>query len=151
MTLLQNKDLIVHPTQRIVCIYFLYDMYRSDHISSNPFASVFIHLIVLYFLKLVSLYKINIYKYSKNKNPPNNSQNGNLKEFNWSIPRLTPQEKYLVSQLITSPSKDVFILLYLHCSNRLFNIFFILQLFKKTANQILQMDTSSLNVKNINF
>jgi hypothetical protein len=46
VTLLQNKDLIVHPTQRIVCIFFLYDMYRSDPIASNPFASVFISLVV---------------------------------------------------------------------------------------------------------
>lgn len=35
------------------------------------------------------------------------NQNGALKEYNWSLPRLTPQEKYFVSQLITSPPKDV--------------------------------------------
>lgn len=102
VTLLQNKDLIAHPTQRIVCIYFLYDMYRTDHISSNPFASVFIYLL----------------------NPPSLTQNGLIKEYNWSMPRLTPQEKFFVSQLITSPTKE---------------------LFKKTANQILQADPSNLH------
>ena len=47
VTLLQNKDLLVHSTQRIVCIFFLYDMYRTDPISSNPFAYVFVNLVVL--------------------------------------------------------------------------------------------------------
>ena len=46
VALLQNKDLIVHPTQKLVCIFFLYDMYRNDHIASNPFASVFTYLVV---------------------------------------------------------------------------------------------------------
>jgi hypothetical protein len=35
------------------------------------------------------------------------NQNGSVKEFNWSLPRLTPQEKYFVSQIISSPTKDV--------------------------------------------
>ena len=51
VVLLQNKDLIVHPTQKLVCIFFLYDMYRNDHIASNPFASVFTYLVVS--LKLI--------------------------------------------------------------------------------------------------
>lgn len=46
VTLLQNKDLIVNPIQRIACIFFLYDMYRNDPIVVNPFATVFTSLIV---------------------------------------------------------------------------------------------------------
>lgn len=104
MTILQNKDLLVHPTQRIVCIYFLYDMYRTDPIASNPFACVFISLV----------------------NPPTTvtNQNGSAKEFNWSMPRLTPQEKFFVSQIISTPPKD---------------------LFKKTPSQILQLDGANLH------
>jgi hypothetical protein len=41
------------------------------------------------------------------KNPPNSGANGVTKEYHWSLPRLTPQEKFFVSQIITSPSKDV--------------------------------------------
>ena len=43
------------------------------------------------------------------KNPPTpaTAQNGSAKEFHWSMPRLSPQEKSFVSQLITSPSKEV--------------------------------------------
>lgn len=50
VTLLQNKDLVVHPTQRLVCIYFLYDMYRTEQIKSNPFSCVFFYLVVNIFL-----------------------------------------------------------------------------------------------------
>jgi hypothetical protein len=87
VTILQNKDLLIHSSQRIVCIYFLYDMYRSDPIASNPFACVFISLV----------------------NPPSmiTNQNGSVKEFNWSMPRLTPQEKFFITQLISTPPKDV--------------------------------------------
>lgn len=46
VTLLQNKDLIVHPTQRIVCAYLLYDMYRTDAVTLNPFVSVLTNLVV---------------------------------------------------------------------------------------------------------
>ncbi|CAF0905302.1 unnamed protein product [Brachionus calyciflorus] len=107
VALLQNKDLVINPTQRIVCVYFLYDMYRSDPISLNPFVSVFTSLL---------------------SPPVANAKESNLKEFNWHLPKLTPQEKYFVSQLITSPSKD---------------------LFKKTATQILQMEASNLNIGDI--
>lgn len=58
VALLQNKDLVVHPTQRIVCVYFLYDMYRNDHISLNPFASVFTSLLVrINYLKFKKFFK----------------------------------------------------------------------------------------------
>lgn len=47
VALLQNKDLIMHPSQRIACIFFLYDMYRNDPLAVNPFATVFTALIVI--------------------------------------------------------------------------------------------------------
>ncbi len=93
VTILQHKDLLLHSSQRIVCIYFLYDMYRSDPVASNPFASVFVWLV----------------------NPPQmiTNQNGSPKEFNWSMPRLTPQEKFFITQLISTPPKDVYFFLLL--------------------------------------
>jgi hypothetical protein len=46
VTLLQNRELIPHQSQRLVCIFLLFEMYRTDTISSNPFAPLFIHLLV---------------------------------------------------------------------------------------------------------
>lgn len=43
--MLQNKDLLPHPTQRLGAIYLLFDMYRNE-LSTHPFASVFVHLLV---------------------------------------------------------------------------------------------------------
>lgn len=97
VTLLQNRELIPHQSQRLVCIFLLFEMYRTDTISSNPFAPIFIHLL--------------------------NTPTSNQKEYNWSLPKLSQQEKYFVSQLIISPTKD---------------------LLKKTATQIIQMDTSMI-------
>jgi hypothetical protein len=58
VTLLQNRELIPHPTQRVVCIYLLYEMYRSDTVAANPFAPLFIHLLVIsHFLKSIDLAK----------------------------------------------------------------------------------------------
>jgi hypothetical protein len=49
VTLLQNRELIPHQSQRLVCIFLLFEMYRTDTISSNPFAPIFIHLLVSFF------------------------------------------------------------------------------------------------------
>lgn len=46
MLLLQNGDLLPRPWQRLVAVTFLYDMYRGDTLATNPFAPVFIHLLV---------------------------------------------------------------------------------------------------------
>lgn len=45
--LLQNKDLLPHPTQKLAAVFLLYEMYRADQpVAHNPFASVFVHLLV---------------------------------------------------------------------------------------------------------
>ena len=44
--LLQNPDLLPHPTQKLAAIFLIYEMYHNDAIAANPFASVFVHLLV---------------------------------------------------------------------------------------------------------
>ena len=45
--LLQNRDLLPHPTQRLAAVFILYEMYKADQpVAANPFASVFVHLLV---------------------------------------------------------------------------------------------------------
>ncbi|KAK6183911.1 hypothetical protein SNE40_002335 [Patella caerulea] len=98
--LLQNRDLLPHPTQKLAAIYLLYDMYKTDNVSVNPFAPVFIHLL----------------------NPPSDKPDAGQYDLHWAIPAISPPERIFLSQLITSPTKDMF---------------------KKTCTQILQMDVNS--------
>nr|XP_037281016.1 CCR4-NOT transcription complex subunit 11-like [Rhipicephalus microplus] len=100
--LIQQSDLISGPCQRMVALYFLYEMYRTESIHMNPFISIFVHLL----------------------NPPEET-GGKKPEFAHVIPKLTLQEKYFVTQLLTIPAKD---------------------LFKKTPWQILNLDESSLQM-----
>lgn len=41
MTLLQNKDLLENAPERIAALYLLFEMYRSESFSVNPFAPLF--------------------------------------------------------------------------------------------------------------
>ncbi|XP_029834849.1 CCR4-NOT transcription complex subunit 11 [Ixodes scapularis] len=100
--LIQQSDLISGPCQRIVALYFLYEMYRTESIHMNPFISVFVHLL----------------------NPVEETA-GKKPEFAHVIPKLTVQEKYFLSQLLTVPAKD---------------------LFKKTPWQVVSLDESNLQM-----
>eukprot|EP00116_Pleurobrachia_bachei_P001859 sb/3462121/ len=41
MTLLQNRDLLEQPAERIAALYLLFEMYRSESFTVNPFAPFF--------------------------------------------------------------------------------------------------------------
>ncbi|CAG2253716.1 CCR4-NOT transcription complex subunit 11-like isoform X1 [Mytilus galloprovincialis] len=99
--LLQNRDLLPHPSQKLAAIFVLYEMYRTDPIAANPFATVFVHLL----------------------NPPTENQDAGQFDLHWAIPAISPSERYFLSQLISSPSKE---------------------LFKKTPPQIIQMDVGNM-------
>lgn len=83
--LIQQSDLISGPCQRIVALYFLYEMYRTESIHMNPFISVFVHLL-----------------------NPAEETGGKKPEFAHVIPKLTAHEKYFLTQLLTVPAKDLF-------------------------------------------
>ncbi|GFY46843.1 CCR4-NOT transcription complex subunit 11 [Trichonephila inaurata madagascariensis] len=86
--LLQQEDLLANKEQRLVSIYLLYEMYRTEPIQSNPFASVFVHLL----------------------HPPDemNCENGETLKRPWALPRLSNSEKHFLSQLISMPMKELF-------------------------------------------
>eukprot|EP00092_Neocalanus_flemingeri_P017345 GFUD01018760.1.p1 GENE.GFUD01018760.1~~GFUD01018760.1.p1 ORF type:complete len:458 (-),score=135.45 GFUD01018760.1:108-1481(-) len=83
VTLLQQPDLLPKPSQRLTVITFLYDMYKADHVSTNPFAPVFIHLL----------------------NPGEGFDPGELR-FGCQLPRLVPAERQFLTQLIAGQGKD---------------------------------------------
>ncbi|KAL5006904.1 hypothetical protein ScPMuIL_015710 [Solemya velum] len=99
--LLQNRDLLPNPTQKLAAIFLLFEMYKTELVAVNPFASVFVHLL----------------------NPPTENQDAGQFDLHWAIPAISPSERYFLTQLISSPAKD---------------------LFKKTPSHILQMDVGNM-------
>ena len=83
MTLLQQQDLLTKPSQRLAAITFLYDMYKADSVSNNPFAPVFIQLL-----------------------SPSDSiyEPGDQMGYGCQLPRLSPSERQFLTQLLGKES-----------------------------------------------
>lgn len=92
VTLLRHPDLLNSQSQRVTCIFLLYDMYMPEPVLNNPFVTVFHHFL------------------QKNDRP-----------------KLSLQENYFLSQLVTMMPKD-----------GLYNL-----LIKKTPAHILHMDSTA--------
>lgn len=80
--MIRQSDLLTSPSQRMVALYLLYDMFRAESIDMNPFVSVFVHLLI-------------------------EDIGGRKLDLACNIPKLTAHEKYFVTQLLTMPSKDL--------------------------------------------
>jgi len=85
--LLQNRDLISTPQQRLIILFLFNDMYKNDQqsIYMNPFAPVFISIL-------------------QNNNGENLSTQ---KHFHWLISPVTQYERWFVKILINNNSKDI--------------------------------------------
>ncbi|XP_015754617.1 PREDICTED: CCR4-NOT transcription complex subunit 11-like [Acropora digitifera] len=88
LMLLQQPDLLPSTSQRIVVLFLLYEMYKSEPIANNPFAPVFIHVL----------------------SP--NSEESRVCSLE-SLPTLSQAEKSFLYLLITSPSREASILVLL--------------------------------------
>jgi len=84
VTLLQQPDLLPRPAQRLACVTFLYDMYKSELVSSNPFAPVFIHLL----------------------NPSHDGFDPGELRFGCQLPTLSPAERQFLTQLVAGQGKE---------------------------------------------
>ncbi|XP_014775637.1 CCR4-NOT transcription complex subunit 11 [Octopus bimaculoides] len=84
--LLQNRDLLPNPTQKLAAIFLLYEMYRNEPAANNPFAPVFVHLL---------------------KATPENQDVGQ-NDLHWAISPISASERYFLCQLISSPVKEMF-------------------------------------------
>ncbi|CAF3373902.1 unnamed protein product [Rotaria sp. Silwood1] len=85
--LLQNRDLIPTPQQRLIILFLFNDMYKSEQqsIHMNPFAPVFISIL-------------------QNNNGENLSTQ---KHFHWFISPVTQHERWFVKTLINNNNKDL--------------------------------------------
>lgn len=103
MLLYQQPDLLTAASQRISILFLLYEMYKTEPAESNPYATFFVQLL-------------------------NNSSNEENYAPSNSLPILTSSEKLFLTQLLTTPSKD---------------------LLKKTPRQILIVDVTSTQLNDI--
>jgi len=91
---LQHPDLLPGSHQRLAAIYLLYDLYRGEHPSANPFASVFIHLLESSTSKKCL---------DEDFHHPHINYLVNFGK----LPQISPEEKNFLTQLISSPHKDL--------------------------------------------
>ncbi|XP_002732873.1 CCR4-NOT transcription complex subunit 11-like [Saccoglossus kowalevskii] len=83
LIILQNQDLLPMSPQRLTAVFLLWEMYRNEPVGLNPFAPVFSHLL----------------------NPTDDERTS---QSLGSLPTLSKSERYLLSQLITSPPRELF-------------------------------------------
>jgi len=80
--LLQQPDLLPKAGQRLAAVTFLYDMYKTEPVSLNPFSPVFIHLL----------------------NAGDNFQSGDGRYR--QLPILSPSERQFLTQLVGGQGKE---------------------------------------------
>lgn len=92
LTMLHQHDLIPRPTQRLVALYLLYDMYAKEIklLSQNPFAPVF--------LKLLSTPEVD------SQQPPGSKK---VESPLGHLPLITKQEKYFLVSLLGGGGRDL--------------------------------------------
>lgn len=89
--LLQNRDLISTPQQRLIILFLFHDMYKNDQqsIHLNPFAPVFLSIL---------------------QQHPNGENLSNQKHFHWFITPVTLHERWFVKNLINN-NKDLMMII----------------------------------------
>ncbi|XP_012940567.1 CCR4-NOT transcription complex subunit 11 isoform X2 [Aplysia californica] len=83
--LLQHRDLLPHPAQKLAAIFILYEMYKSDAVAANPFATVFLNLL----------------------QDPSERKEQNPYDMHSTIPPVSAPERYFLSNLISGTSKEM--------------------------------------------
>ena len=76
--MLEQSDLLPLSTSRISAIYLLFDTYKSEPLSNNPFAGVFVAILEVYISIIYSHHNDNAYiihtiLYHNNNNSNNNN------------------------------------------------------------------------------